>query len=340
MTFFIKPISNKHLWEKYNLSSPFPSLFQSWNMGEALKKQGCQVVRLGLYQEKQLRGIAQVVKVEARRGNFLHIRGGPILNNIENLTYFLPLIRNYFKKENVWFLRISPLILKSDNKANHFLQKLGFQDAPIPFLDAEATWLLDITKDEQTLLSQMRKTTRYLIKKAQKMGVVVTLSQEQASLNDLLYLYKIMVKEKGIIPHQGIAEEFQEMVKDDQAVIIRGYYGEKLLGAALIIFYADEAIYHHSAFLRTPKNVPVSYLLQWRAILEAKRRKKKKYNFWGIEPTQNPHHPWYGLTLFKMGFGGYQRQFIRAKDLPFSSFYYFTKLIESLRRIKRYRIFI
>lgn len=337
MKFQIKPIFDESVWESYNLNSSFPSLFQSWSIGEADKKVGLTVVRLGFYKDNKLVGIAQVNKIIAKRGHFLHIRGGPILKDFNDFPKYLPLLKNYFQNDQAFFIRISPPLLASDDKSLAVLTKIGFRDVSIPLLDAEVSWVLDIDKNEDLLLSQMRKTTRYLIRKAQKLGVVITQSRYKSAAEDLVKLYKIMVKEKGIVAHKGILEEFMELSKNGQAVIFRGYYENKLLGAALIVFYGDEAIYHHSAHLRTEEDIPVSYLLQWEAILEAKKRGKKRYNFWGIEPTQNPRHPWYGLTQFKMGFGGYARHFIRAKDLPLSPFYAFTWFIETLRRVKRYK---
>lgn len=340
MKFQIRPIYDSQVWEEYNLKSPFPSLFQSWSIGESEKKCGRTVDRLGFFEENNLLGIAQVIKVAAKRGHFLHIRGGPLLKNFGQLPKYLPILKNYYQNQNVSFIRISPPLFADDHISIAVLKKNGFIDVPIPLLDAEVSWVLDIDKDQSQLLSQMRKTTRYLIRKAQKIGVVVTQAKNEKAIEDLLELYKIMVQEKGIIPHKGIREEFTQLVKNDQAVIFRGYYNNKLMGAALIIFYGDEGIYHHSAHLRTKEDIPVSYLLQWEAILESKKRGKKRYNFWGIEPSGNKKHPWYGLSLFKMGFGGYIRRFIRAKDLPLSPFYGLTWLIESLRRIKRYKIYI
>lgn len=340
MKYQIRPIFDKNLWESYHLSFTFPSLFQSWSIGETEKKCGHEVDRLGFYKKDKLLGIAQVITTKAKRGRFLHIRGGPLFKDLADFPKCFPILKKYFQNQHVAFIRISPPILADDSKNITILSKMGFIDVPIPLLDAEVSWILDIDKDQSQLLSQMRKTTRYLIRKAQKIGVVVTQAKDEKAIEDLLELYKIMVKEKGIIPHKGIREEFTQLVKNDQAVIFRGYYNNKLLGAALIIFYGDEGIYHHSAHLRTKEDIPVSYLLQWEAILESKRRKKKRYNFWGIEPSCNKRHPWYGLSLFKMGYGGYMRRFIRAKDLPLSPFYALTWLIESLRRIKRYKIYI
>lgn len=340
MRFSIQTISDKLIWEHFNLSYQYASIFQSWNYGEAQRKIGEKIERLGFYIKNQIIGIAQVTHVHARRGAFLHIRGGPVFKNWIDYIGCFPLIRHYALEKKYSFIRNSPPILAMDKKNSSIFNQLGFRDVPIPLLDAEVSWILDLNKTEDQLLGGMRKTTRYLIKKAQKLGVKVIQSNKIKAAEDLLNIYKIMTKEKGIVPHKGIVEEFKEFIKDDQAVIFLAHYKNRLLGAALILFYGNEGIYHHSAHLRSEENVPISYLIQWEAIKEAKRRGKQIYNFWGIEPTGNPKHPWAGLTLFKKGFGGSQRHFIRAQDYPLSSKYRFTWIIETLRKVVKYKTFI
>lgn len=335
MKCLIRPISDKNLWEKTLLSFPYPSIFQTWNIGEVEKSLNNKIERIGFYDDKKLCGIAQLKYIYARRGSFVHIRGGPLFYNWRYWGYFFGQIKKRALEHKVDFIRISPAILKQDGHDIQKIKKLGFKEVPIPLLDAETAWIVDLAKSEEELLLNMRKTTRYLIKKALKMGIIIKKTTEIKAAQDLLELYRRMVREKKLVPHHGILDEFREFAKDEQALIFLGYYQKKLLGASLILFYGDEGIYHHSAHIRN--EIPVSYLLQWEAIREAKSRGKKRYNFWGIEPSANSSHPWAGLTQFKKGFGGYMREFVRALDYPLSIFYYKTWLIETARRIFYYR---
>ena len=82
--------------------------------------------------------------------------------------------------------------------------------------------------------------------------------------------------------------------------------------------------------------MPVSYLLQWEAIREAKNRGCKLYDFWGfVDPQKYSKHPWAGPTLFKMGFGGEKFEYIETQDLPLSNKYWLTYFFEKLRKLKR-----
>ena len=68
------------------------------------------------------------------------------------------------KGENASFIRVSPLLEENQENQNIFAD-LGFRPAPMHSSAYEATWKLAL-EPEEVLLQQMRKTTRYLIKKA------------------------------------------------------------------------------------------------------------------------------------------------------------------------------
>ena len=117
----------------------------------------------------------------------------------------------------------------------------------------------------------------------------------------------------------------------------------ELVAGGIFIFWQGVGFYHHGASsLKYPK-IPVSYLLLWEAIKEAKKRGCKKFNFWGIAPFKKTgdkevfekSHPWYGLSLFKTGFSGYAKEYVKTQDLVISGKYWFSFLIEKIRKMKR-----
>lgn len=331
----VKFITDKHIWEKFITQYAPQSLFQSWNWGEVIKKSNNfknKIWRLGIYDRNILIGIAQVIKLTAKRGIFLHVRHGPVLSswNKECFNILLNHLVILGRKENAWFIRMSPLISNSSENLSLF-ENFGFKDAPIHRLDGELCWVLDLEMNENTLLSNMRKTTRYLIRQAKRMGVEIKKSRKLNDLESFIDLYHQTSRRHQFVPHTGLGEEFREFLKEDQIILFQGYYQKKLLAAALIIFYNHQAIYHHSASVE--QKIPVNYLLQWEAIIEAKKRGMKIYNFWGVSPSESKRHPWKNLSLFKMGFGGRMQEYLHAKDYPLFSFYYITYLVEVFRKI-------
>lgn len=314
-----REITSQKTWDDFVLRHAPYALFQSWNWGEVEKRLGFTVWRWGWFSKNTLVGVAQIIKVPARRGTFLHIRHGPIGNvDFQDL-------KSLAKEEGAWFVRVSPQIEKDT-----VYKKLGFLPAPIHAMDAELCWVLDLDKSEEDLLAAMRKTTRYEIRRGQKLGVVV---KKVDDLKDFLVLYDETSARHGFVEHKGIKEEIEVFGKS--ALILNAQFEGKTLASAVILFWGDEAIYHHGASV--PSKIPASYLVQWEAIREAKRREKKLYNFWGIAPDESPNHPWRGITVFKRGFGGRQVSYIHAQDYPISPLYAIPRAIEYMRKkIKGY----
>lgn len=305
---------NKAQWNQFVLRVSPSALFQSWEWGEVGKKLRHKIWRL-----EWPGAIAQVEKIAAKRGTFLHVRHGPVItNNFKKVTEDLTKLA---KEEHALFVRVSPQIVDSSENRD-MLKSLGFVSAPIHAMDAELCWVLDLTPPEDELLGAMRKSTRYEIKHSQ--GIHIEKSRD---IERFLKLYEMTSKRQGFVPHTGIGEEFELL---DATLYLASYQG-KDIASAFIVYFGDEAIYRHGASI--PSKIPASSALQWEAIKDAKIRGKKLYNFWGIAPEDKVNHPWRGITLFKKGFGGREVKFIHAHDLPISPLYVIPKTIETVRRV-------
>lgn len=334
----IKEITEKKVWEEFvelfpQKLSPF---FQTWNWGEAQKKSGVTVVRLGIFNNGKLLGLSSVAIVRAKRGNFLHLRHGPLLISFEkHFDYLIDYIKKLGIKMGASFIRISPYI-ENGKLPNDFFRKRGFRDSPIHKMDGEVCYVIDVTKSEEVLLKEMRKSHRYLIRKAQTLDIKIRKSTDLADITIFLQLYKDLSKRKNFVPHKGISEEFEIFTKDNQAVLFLAEYYGKIISGALIIFLPKMAIYHHAATLNEYRNIPSMYLLQWEVIKEVKKRQIPFYNLWGVvTDSDSKRHPWQGLSLFKKGFGGEMEEFVHAQDLPLNFLYWKTYFIDYLTRLMK-----
>lgn len=336
MAYSIRIIEDEHLWESFLLRYASHALFQSWSWGNVQRRLGYDVWRYGFYREKTLEGIAQIVFVRARRGAFFHIRHGPILRNYTatSLAGFFKALQSLIRERRPLFVRMSPLIEDSDSHRKLF-RTAGCMPAPIHAMDAERCWVLDLDKSEEELLAGMRKSTRYEIRRSQKAGVDVVVSTKADDIQQFLDLYRKTSDRHGFVPHEGIKEEFTIFSRSGRAFLLLGQYKGKFVAGAIILFCAEQGIYHHGASI--PSAIPVSHLVQWEAIRESKKRGMNMYNFWGIAPDDKPKHPWRGITVFKKGFGGREIGYMHAWDLPVSAWYVLPRSVESVRRfIKGY----
>ena len=334
----ITEITDKIQWESFVLASAENSFLQSWNWGEFNEITGEKIWRLGVFDNDKLEAVALVIKVKARRGSFLFVPHGPIYLTdnrgkvLNELTLFL---KNLAKKEKVVFVRISPLLEKNEENLNIF-KKVGFRDAPIHMMHPETTWLLDITKSEDEILMEMRKTHRNLIRRAKKEGVEIIPGTDKEDIKTFYDIHMETAERHKFTPfsYDYIKSEVEVLKKDDQISIFSAKYDNKIISSAIIVFYGSQAFYHHGSSRSEYNKIPASYLELWEAIKSAKKRGIKTFNFYGIVEDK-PKHPWYGLSRFKKGFGGYKKELLHCQDLPLNKKYIVTYIVETVRKIKR-----
>ncbi len=335
----VRSITNQFSWDEFFNANGSPSFLQSWEWGQMQKNLNDDVLRLGVYEEGKLQAVSQTITISAKRGQFLFIPHGPIATNYQPAHYqkILKTILTYLleiaKKKNFAFIRIAPVLTVSPENQKIF-SSLGFKPAPI-YMHAERMWVLPLTGEEENILAQMRKTTRYLIKKAPRDGVVVEKRTDRQAVEDFWRIYQETAKREKFTPFSKkfISEEFHNFNKTNKAVFLFAKLGKQYLASALIIFTKSTAFYHQGASIHT--KIPATYLLQWEAIKEAKIRGCLLYNFWGIvQPGRTPKS-WAGLTLFKQGFGGHQLDYVATQDFIVSPQYYLTWLYENFLKFKR-----
>lgn len=302
----IENTEDKNEWEDFLSTHEEANFLQSWNWGEFHKALGKTIDRTGFYEKEKLAGVMQAVVEPARRGKYLTVPGGPIINwhNKDLINAFVDQIKQIAKANSCVFVRVRPQLKKDDFSKNLF-KSLGFIKAPM-HLHAELTSQLDITKSEDELMAQMRKGTRYEVRKAIKIGVKITSSKNENEIKKFYDLQIQTAKRQKFVPfsYKYLSEQFKVFATEHKALLYSAYHENKLLTQAFIIFYGKEAVYHYGASTEEGRKYPGAYLIQWEGILEAKKRGMIRYNFWGVAPLEKSDHRFAGLSLFKRGFGG------------------------------------
>ncbi len=334
-----RAVFDKETWENFIHSQPEANFLQSWNWGVFHQNIGHRIHRIGYFDKGEMVGAAELIIEDAKRGRYLAIYGGPLwdwsLSRAELLD-MLNAIKRIANRENCVFIRMRPQ--KCDSiELRKKVSRLGFKKSPM-HLTADLTLELDLQQSEEELLSQMRKNTRYYIRRAFRDGVEVEVSADPADIQEF-YDYQIYLAEKhDFVPfsYQFLYEQFKAFVNDNQVRLFHAKLGDDLLASAFIIFYNKEAVYHYG--ISTPKNndAPGSYAVLWKAILEAQMRGCTRFNFWGICPEEAEDHRFYGVSRFKRGFGGKEVAYLPAMDLPITGWRYnLTRLFECVRAYLR-----
>lgn len=220
----------------------------------------------------------------------------------KQLTEFIDLA----KKENAGWIRIEPctgemLEIIKENVVEKIIK------APHDMQPKEV-FVVDISKTEEQLLSEMKPKTRYNINLAKKKGITISNSslvsgkaEKEVYINEFLKLTKDMAARQGITTH---AEQYYrkmiETFPQDMLKIYVAQFDGKIIAANLVLFYGDTATYLHGASGNEHRNLMAPFFLQWQTILDAKEKGYTKYDFGGVKT--HGASAWEGITNFKIGF--------------------------------------
>ena len=242
-------------------------------------------------------------------GKYFYIPRGPVLEkdiaqeelkNIFNDLIFLA------KSNQVNWIRIDNF--NSEIESVLKKEKINFAKAPHD-MQPKQIFVIDIEKNEEEILSEMKPKTRYNIKLAEKKGVKIEAVNEESKnekLDEFLNLVEKTGARKKINFHPR--RYYQEMLKNISNECIKLYlatYQNKIIAGALLLKYGEMATYLHGGSDDEYRNAMAPFLLQWRMIQDAKKMGAKKYDFGGVsigEENQERQQKWAGVTRFKQGF--------------------------------------
>lgn len=323
-------------WTEFVDQRQEANFLQSAEWAKLHRSQGRAVVRQFVPDERdEACGGWQGVVMDARRGRYLEVPGGPLIDwSDKSLSIVRAQLEIAARQHNCLFVRIRPQLADSaDNR--QLLSSGGFNKAPF-HLYAENTSILDISQDEQQLLAGMRRQTRYEIKQAKKQSLEVTYGSDMADLEQFYQLQQQTASRQGFIIQPksfitGLAGAFGYKVR-----AYRVTKDGQLLNMAIVIWFGEEADYFEAASTLESRRFAGAYGLLWQAIVDAKATGMKRFNFWGITLDSKANHRFKGVTTFKRGFGGVDVVYTPAHDLVIKPMrYQLTRLFEMARRKRR-----
>lgn len=339
----LKEISDKKIWEDFLAGCMEKTFLQSWAWGDFHNSLGNKSWRFGIFEQGEMIAVALVINISAKRGSFLLVPHGPVMKlkvkslKLKVLELLLAKLKEIAKTEKADFIRISPIMKRSGENTALF-SGLGFRQAPLHY-HPESSWKLYIEPPAEKILDGMRKTTRYLIKKAQQNPDIEIIKSTNVADMELFYkIHTPVAKLQKFVPFSMdyLKKEFLAFLPGNNISLYFAKYKGEYIATAFEIFWSGIGFYHHAALLPEFHKVPVSALLQWEAIQEAKSRNCEIYDFWGYaDPAKDPSHPYAGPTLFKQGFGGYVDEYVKTQDYIISQKYWINYITELLRKYKR-----
>lgn len=275
----------------------------------------------------------------AKRGRYLEIPGGPVFNWDDTTTAKTAIKKmlDLAKKHRCAFVRIRPQL--TDNLENRRIMKeLGGKLSPM-HLAAEHTVILDLTKSEEDLLKDMRRQTRYEVRRAIKLGISVVSDNTEGLFKEFHRIQSETAARQHFIPPnlKTLLAEREAFGDNAKIYVARTKDAAEPIAYGLILIDGEEAEYYEAASTDLNRKLPGAYALQWQVIRDLKKAGIKRYNLWGIAPPNQPNHRYAGVTTFKTGFGGTVIAFIPAHDFIVSKLRYAPDyLIETIRKKRRH----
>lgn len=336
MTYQISDADDKAIWDKFVTSHPEANFLQSWDFYEFYRSRGNKAVRrLAKNEQGEIVGAYAGVVEDAKRGRYLAIAGGPILDweNRELVDVTFQDMQQEGKKYKCVFVRVRPQLEKSE-ESMCLMRDLGLRRAPM-YLSVEFAGILDLEKDEDEIITGMRQRLRRALRKAKKNDITVETSTNP---DDIHEFYRIELETAGrhrfyAFSEDFLTKQFAAFAPHGEAVLYTAKYQGQILAQNFMIFYGNEASYHYGVSSELGTKYSGAPLLHMAAMRDARERGIKRYNFWGIAEETEIHHRFYGVSCFKRGFGVTELKYTPAHDLVLKKVPYLLNWsVETLRK--------
>lgn len=281
--------------EDYEIVLPRKSpgdFLQSWNWGEVQEKAGFKVERYLI----EGHGVFTVIVKPLFAGlSYWYIPRGPLLVNNwsdDEKKFFI----SWLKKSPAVFVRLEP----------SFIWPQGVKVLSAKAVQPLKTWVLDLKKSSDTLLSEMGQKTRYNIRLAEKKGLELVSGEKY--LPDFWRLMQETSARDSFKEHSQ--NYYKNLLSDKNIFLLAVSYKQEIVAAGIFAKFGEVFYYLHGASNYSKRQLMAPYFLQWQAISMAKGDKCLLYDFYGIDEKK-----WPGVTRFKLGFGGQELVYAPIGDI-------------------------
>lgn len=183
------------------------------------------------------------------------------------------------------------------------------------------TIFIDLNKQEDKLLGNMKPKTRYNIHLSKRKGVQIR-SLGLESLTVWYELYRQTAQRNRFFLHDinyfriVLTARANDTLSPADVFLLVAEVDGVPLAAMFLVLSAKRGTYLYGASATENRNYMATYALQWKAMQLAKENGCTEYDFFGVSPVADPAHPMHGLYRFKSGFGGEIHRRMGCWDYP------------------------
>jgi lipid II:glycine glycyltransferase (peptidoglycan interpeptide bridge formation enzyme) len=249
---------------------------------------------------------------------------------IKNIDKLLTKIKEIAQKNKTIFTRLEILDQNNEEIISNLKEKKfikAFEE-----IQPEYRQIIDISKSEEEILSQMKEKGRYNTRVAQKRGVVI---EKSHNLNEFYKIFCETAERDGfeIRPFKYFEDLMLKLRPINAVELLVAKYNLKTIAAEIVTYYQDTASYLYGASSNEDRNVMAPYLLHFEAMKQGKARGCKYYDLLAVNPEGKEDHKFAGIGRFKRQFGGRTINIVGSWDLIYQPFWYkLFKIAEQFRR--------
>lgn len=206
------------------------------------------------------------------------------------------------------------------------------------------TAIINLKQDSEAIFAHMKPKGRYNIRLAEKSGVEV----EQVSYSEeyLDIFYSILSETLERDGFSANSKEYfrtflQYLEKQDIGGLFIAKRENEVIATGIFLFYKKTALYYYGASSsdNAKRKYMASYLLQWRAIEEAKNCGCEVFDFLGIADPNELDSPLAGVTDFKLKLTDESREWQKSQILILKKSTYLILQMKKTIKTLRNRLF-
>ncbi|MDO4508052.1 MAG: peptidoglycan bridge formation glycyltransferase FemA/FemB family protein [Candidatus Saccharibacteria bacterium] len=335
----VSTAESREEWDGFVTGRTEANFLQSWDFYEFHKARGKKVVRRIFRRDEEIVGVYAGVVETAKRGRYLAIAGGPLLDWSDKklIEAVFRDIREQGEKNECVFVRVRPQLELSD-KSLELMRRLGLKPAPM-YLSVEYAGILDLEKSEAEILAGASQGFRRKLRKAEKAGIMVEASSDPEIVKTFYELEVKHASRQGFIAFSEdyLKKQFETFEKNDEVLMYTARKDGEILAQNFMIFYGPEVSYHYGVSSDLGTKYSAAPLLHLKAMEEGRKRGCIRYNLWGIVGLEEKSHRFYGVSEFKRSFGCSELKYTPAHDLVLRrGRYLVTKVVETARKKVRH----
>lgn len=305
--------------ERFNQVAVHP--LQTWEWGEFRKETGVEVLRLGRFEEKQLKETAQITfhKIPKLPWVIGYWPKGKIPSKP-----MLETVKKGAGKRGAIMVKIEPNVLAKEGEGQIEKLREDFRLVKGRQIFTKWSFWLDLEKEAEEILMDMKSKTRYNVRYAKRQGVKVVRDNSWESFEEYWRLMEKTMNRQDFYAHDKQYHKLMfKNLRGKIAHLFRAEYKGETLATWIIFVLNDVLYYPYGASTRKHRNVQASSRMTWEIIKFGKEQGCKLFDMWGSPgPKPEKSDPWYGFWRFKKGFGAKIVEFVGSWDLVINPWLY------------------